>query len=103
VSKGPTFLQAFLLTICGAALALFGCLGALSGMGRDNPSALAQLGGLGFVAGLLMLAVGLALLAYVTIRGIVRLVSGPPAPPPDDDPPSTPYGGGPSGSNDPPA
>jgi len=103
MTKGPTFLQAFLLTICGAALAFFGCLGALTTMGRDQQNMLGTVGGLGFVAGLLMLMVGMVLLAYVIIRAIVRAVRGetPSSPPSDPYPPSGRYGGTDPDSHDP--
>jgi hypothetical protein len=92
--KGPTFVQAFLLTISGAALAFFGCLGALTTMGRDQQTVLGTVGGLGFVVGLLMLMVGMVLLGYVIVRAIVRAIRGdPPSPPPDAQyPASTRYG-----------
>jgi hypothetical protein len=95
MKKGPTFLQAFLLTISGAALAFFGCLGALTTMGRDQQNMLGTVGGLAFVAGLLMLMIGMVLLGYVIIRAIVKAIRGdPPSLPPDAQyPPSTRYGG----------
>jgi hypothetical protein len=73
--KGPTFVQAFLLTISGAALAFFGCLGALTTMGREQ-NLLGTVGGVGFVVGLLMLMIGMVLLGYVIIRAIVKAIRG---------------------------
>ena len=58
----PTFLHGVLILLGGIAFALFGCLGAISGLTSNNPSQLETLGmivgGLGFVAGLVAVLTG---------------------------------------------
>ena len=99
----PTFVQAFLITISGAALAFFGCLGFLSGIGRTSTNAVATIGGIAFAGGVVVLIAGLCLLAWVLIRAIIRAFSDQPPPPADAEyPPSTRYGAE-QDSNDPPA
>jgi hypothetical protein len=97
----PTFLQAFLIMISGAALAFFCCVGFLSGTNRTSTQGMAALTGIGFAVGALMVVAGLGLLAFLIIRAIVRAISTPaPAPADPGNPPSTPYGGTQHDSND---
>lgn len=93
----PTFLQAFLITISGAALAFFSCVGFMSGANRASTQGFAALTGIGFAIGALMVVGGLALLAFVIIRAIVRAIR---APADAGNPPSAPHGGTQHDSND---
>jgi hypothetical protein len=56
MSERPSFRQMILLIASGAALALFGCLGAI--MAGEN-GALVLVGGTGFIAGLILLMLNL--------------------------------------------
>jgi hypothetical protein len=81
----PTILQAFIITICGGAMAFFGCLGALSGLsgtGEIRTPAYVVLfivGGLGFLF-------GIGLFLYFILKWVVGIVDarrgqGPTEPP----------------------
>jgi hypothetical protein len=84
----PTILQAVVITISGAAMAFFGCLGALSGIsgtGEIRAPAFVVL----FIVGALALLFGLSLFLYFILLWVVRLVDArhgqgptPPAPTP---------------------
>jgi TRAP-type C4-dicarboxylate transport system permease small subunit len=100
----PTFVQAFLITISGAALAFFSCMGFMSNMGRTSTEGFAAVSGIAFAAGVLVLIGGLCLLAFVLIRAIIRAFSAQAPPPADAEySPSTRYDGTERDSNDPPA
>jgi hypothetical protein len=71
--KGLTFGKTILLVIGAAALALFSCLGALTG----SNSALV-VGGTGFAVGVIALLFGLLRLFYLTVVWLVSLGRTPP-------------------------
>lgn len=69
----PTLRQAILITVGGILVAFFSCVGALAGMGSNFSSTTAtEVGILGFVIGLLMFVVGVALLLWVALRWVSR-------------------------------
>jgi hypothetical protein len=82
----PTILQAVLITICGAAMAFFGCIGALSGIsgtGEIRTPAYVVM----FIVGVLVLLFGLSLFLYFILIWVIRIIDarrgqGPTAPPP---------------------
>jgi len=90
--KPPTVSQAFVIVLCGAALAMFSCLGGAAVMGNiegestptENMAVLAGLAG--FVAGLVICGVGGVLVIVRMFRGTVasnRIDAPAGAPPPD--------------------
>lgn len=70
----PTFIHGFLILIGGIAFAVFGCLGAISGMTSSNPSAVETtffwIGGAGFIVGLLAVLVGGLLLVIAVFTAV---------------------------------
>ena len=74
-SKRPTFLQAFVITVCGALLFFFSCLGALSGMNSPPGAVIPMLGVAGLWLGGLVFLGGLVLVAVVVIRALVEAFS----------------------------
>jgi hypothetical protein len=86
-----------LLSLCGAALAFFGCMGALSG---GNGAVL--VGGTGFVAGLILLLVSLLRLVYYVLIWIIDRFAPPsPAPIAAPNPPAPADSSGPDGGEPP--
>ena len=81
MSGRPSFGKMILLIASGVALAFFGCLGAITG-GSSGPRV--AVGGTGFVAGLILILVGLY---YALVRFIDRVAppsqasAGSPSPP----------------------
>ena len=60
--KPPTVLQAFIITLCGGALAFLGCAGVITAMSRQHAAGRAawlmlQIGGVVFTLGALYLGV----------------------------------------------
>jgi hypothetical protein len=70
----PTFLHGFLIVLGGLAFAVFGCLGAIAGLSSNSPSpgetALAWIGGAGFVVGCLAVLVGGLLLVIAIFTAL---------------------------------
>jgi hypothetical protein len=70
----PTFLHGFLIFLGGLAFAVFGCLGAIAGLASNSPSpgetALAWVGGAGFVVGCLAVLVGGLLLVIAIFNAL---------------------------------
>lgn len=89
----PTVIQAFILVACGAALAFFGCLGALSG-GNDTAFAV---GGSAFALGLLAFLAGGVWLMFLVIRATIQTFAGARTPPPADPPSAPPSDAGGAG------
>lgn len=72
-SKRPTLRQALIITGGGFLVALFSCIGVLTGMGSNFSSTpAAEVGIAGFVLGLLVFLVGLVLLVWVLVRWFIK-------------------------------
>jgi hypothetical protein len=67
-TQRPTFLQAITIAGAGLLIALFGCLGAIAGIGGPTTTTLTEVGIAGFVLGFLIFVVGGVLLLIVVIR-----------------------------------
>jgi hypothetical protein len=78
----PTAKQAVVITVCGFAMAFFGCLGAISVFERSD--VLGYIGIGVFVVGSLAFLFGLLLVGYLFARALFR---GPRTPPPPTDVP----------------
>lgn len=82
----PTILQAVVLTICGALMAFFGCLGAISGLSGTGEIK-APIFIVVFIVGALALLLGTGMFLYFILLKVVRIVDsrrgqGPTEPPP---------------------
>lgn len=71
MSKWPLFVRGLIIGICGSALAVGGCLGALTN--GDNP--LGVMGAIGFVIGLLGFLAGGVMIVIAAFKGLFRLLS----------------------------
>jgi hypothetical protein len=86
----PSGKQAVVITVCGFAMALFGCLGAISVFERSD--VLGYIGIAVFVIGSLAFLFGLLLVAYLFFRALFRGSRTPPLPPPPPPPGDSPKG-----------
>src|SRR6185503_18486135 len=94
MSGRPSFVKMILLIVSGAALACFGCLGAISA-GQDGTRL--AVGGIGFVGGLILLLVGL----YYALIWIIDRLAPPSARPAAAPPPPPHHAQGPGDANPP--
>ena len=84
--KPPTIAQAWLITLSGAALAFFGCLGAFAGtnLGTGETSVLGWLAAAVFILGALIMAGGIVAYMWPVVNRWVQ-----PSPRHDSDEPPT--------------
>jgi hypothetical protein len=74
--KMPTLIQSAVLVVCGLVLALFGCLGAIAGIGNGSSEGpFFYLGGAVFFLGLLGAFIGALAIVVVVVRLVFQSLS----------------------------
>lgn len=74
--KMPSLIQSAILVVCGLVLALFGCLGAVAGLGNSSSEGPGfYVGGAVFFLGLLAAFIGALVIVVTVIRLVIQSFS----------------------------